>query len=104
VEVDRVLRPEGQLIVRDNIETISEVENIVKSLHWEVRMSYSQDKEGYPNTKLLGEFYWGTGGDALMLEGPLFLGGICVGVELFFEVVSLFPFYFGMSIDFVELV
>jgi hypothetical protein len=46
VEVDRVLRPEGQLIVRDNIETISEVENIVKSLHWEVRMSYSQDKEG----------------------------------------------------------
>ncbi|CAN6241526.1 unnamed protein product [Urochloa humidicola] len=44
VEVDRVLRPEGQLIVRDNIETISEVENIVKSLHWEVRMSYSQDK------------------------------------------------------------
>ncbi|KAK8456319.1 hypothetical protein SEVIR_3G002500v4 [Setaria viridis] len=46
VEVDRVLRPEGRLIVRDNIETISEVENIVKSLHWEVRMSYSQDKEG----------------------------------------------------------
>jgi len=46
VEVDRVLRPEGRLIVRDNIETISEVENIVKSLHWEVHMSYSQDKEG----------------------------------------------------------
>ncbi|CAD6261549.1 unnamed protein product [Miscanthus lutarioriparius] len=46
VEVDRVLRPEGRLIVRDNIETISELENIVKSLHWEVRMSYSQDKEG----------------------------------------------------------
>jgi hypothetical protein len=42
-----VLRPEGRLIVRDNIETISEVENIVKSLHWEVRMSYSRDKEGF---------------------------------------------------------
>lgn len=41
-----MLRPEDRLIVRDNIETISEVENIVKSLHWEVRMSYSQDKEG----------------------------------------------------------
>jgi hypothetical protein len=39
-----------------------------------------------------------------MLEGPLFLGGICVGVELFFEVVLLFPFYFEMLIDFVELV
>lgn len=45
VEVDRILRPEGRLIVRDNTETISEVEAIVKSLHWEVRMSYSQDKE-----------------------------------------------------------
>ncbi|GJN25920.1 hypothetical protein PR202_gb13806 [Eleusine coracana subsp. coracana] len=45
VEVDRILRPEGRLIVRDNTETISEVEAIVKSLHWEVRMSYSQEKE-----------------------------------------------------------
>lgn len=46
VEVDRVLRPQGRLIVRDNIETTSEVENILKSLHWEVRMSYFQEKEG----------------------------------------------------------
>ncbi|GJN01219.1 hypothetical protein PR202_ga18466 [Eleusine coracana subsp. coracana] len=45
VEVDRILRPEGRLIVRDNTETISEVEAIVKSFHWEVLMSYSQDKE-----------------------------------------------------------
>lgn len=45
VEVDRIVRPEGGLIVRDNNETVSEVEAIVKSLHWEVRMSYSQDKE-----------------------------------------------------------
>lgn len=46
MEVDRVLRPQGRLIVRDNIETTSEVENILKSLHWEVRMSYFQEKEG----------------------------------------------------------
>ncbi|TVU16730.1 hypothetical protein EJB05_40307 [Eragrostis curvula] len=46
VEVDRMLRPEGRLIVRDNSETITELETIVKSLQWEVRMSYSQDKEG----------------------------------------------------------
>ncbi|KAL5215080.1 hypothetical protein ABZP36_004232 [Zizania latifolia] len=46
VEVDRILRPEGRLIVRDSLETINEVESIVKSLHWEVRMSYSQDNEG----------------------------------------------------------
>lgn len=46
VEVDRIVRPEGRLIVRDDMETIREVESIVKSLHWEVRLSYSQEKEG----------------------------------------------------------
>ncbi|KAK7247591.1 hypothetical protein RIF29_42476 [Crotalaria pallida] len=45
-EVDRILRPEGTLIVRDTVETISELEGLVKSMHWEVRMSSSKDKEG----------------------------------------------------------
>lgn len=45
-EVDRMLRPDGNLVVRDNVETISEVENLVKSMHWEVCTSYSKDKEG----------------------------------------------------------
>ncbi|CAM0901430.1 unnamed protein product [Alopecurus aequalis] len=46
VEVDRIVRPGGRLIVRDDMDTISEVESIIKSLHWEVRLSYSQEKEG----------------------------------------------------------
>ncbi|KAB1210538.1 putative methyltransferase PMT26 [Morella rubra] len=45
-EVDRILRPEGKLIVRDNTETINELENLLKSMHWEVRLSYSKDNEG----------------------------------------------------------
>lgn len=45
-EVDRMLRPEGKLILRDNVETISQVENLVKSMHWEVLTTYSKDKEG----------------------------------------------------------
>ncbi|XP_048334961.2 probable methyltransferase PMT26 [Ziziphus jujuba] len=45
-EVDRILRPEGKLIVRDNVETINELENMVRSMQWEVRMTYSKDKEG----------------------------------------------------------
>lgn len=45
-EVDRILRPEGMLIVRDNVETVSEVESMAKSLQWEVRLTYSKDKEG----------------------------------------------------------
>lgn len=46
VEVDRILRPGGKLIVRDNIETIGEIENMVKSLHWDIRMIYTKEKEG----------------------------------------------------------
>jgi len=46
VEVDRILRPEGKLIVRDSVEIISELETMLKSLHWEIRMTYSTDKEG----------------------------------------------------------
>ncbi|XP_042488431.1 probable methyltransferase PMT26 [Macadamia integrifolia] len=45
-EVDRILRPEGKLIVRDNVETINEVENMVRSMQWEIRLTYSKDKEG----------------------------------------------------------
>ncbi|GKV21561.1 hypothetical protein SLEP1_g31531 [Rubroshorea leprosula] len=45
-EVDRMLRPEGKLIVRDDVETINQVENLVKSMQWEVRMTYSKDAEG----------------------------------------------------------
>ncbi|KAK1299618.1 putative methyltransferase PMT26 [Acorus calamus] len=45
-EVDRILRPEGKLIVRDNVATITELENMARSLQWEVRMTYSKDNEG----------------------------------------------------------
>ncbi|CAN1234622.1 Probable methyltransferase PMT24 [Linum perenne] len=45
-EIDRILRPEGKLIVRDNVETITEVEKLAKSLHWDVRMIYSKEGEG----------------------------------------------------------
>ncbi|KAK7353717.1 hypothetical protein VNO80_19168 [Phaseolus coccineus] len=45
-EADRILRPEGKLIVRDTVEIIEEVESMVRSLQWKVRMTYSKDKEG----------------------------------------------------------
>ncbi|KAI3689055.1 hypothetical protein L2E82_47003 [Cichorium intybus] len=45
-EVDRILRPEGKLIVRDNVETVAEIENMAKSLHWNIRMTYNKEKEG----------------------------------------------------------
>ncbi|GLT82697.1 hypothetical protein SLE2022_010550 [Rubroshorea leprosula] len=45
-EVDRMLRPGGKLIVRDESTTIGEVEILLKSLHWEVHFTFSKDKEG----------------------------------------------------------
>ncbi|KAL5555428.1 hypothetical protein UlMin_037664 [Ulmus minor] len=45
-EVDRVLRPEGKLIVRDTVEIIKELTSIAQSLKWEIRMTYSKDNEG----------------------------------------------------------
>lgn len=41
-----MLRPEGKLIVRDDVETIDQLENMLRSMQWEVRMTYSKDKEG----------------------------------------------------------
>ncbi|TKY73815.1 methyltransferase PMT26 [Spatholobus suberectus] len=45
-EVDRILRPEGKLIVRDTVEIIEELESMVRSMQWKVRMTYSKEKEG----------------------------------------------------------
>ncbi|KAK6939955.1 putative S-adenosyl-L-methionine-dependent methyltransferase [Dillenia turbinata] len=45
-EVDRILRPGGKLIVRDKVDTISEVESMARSLQWKIRLTYSQENEG----------------------------------------------------------
>lgn len=46
VEVDRLLRPEGKLIVRDTKEMINELEEIARSMNWEIRMTFAQENEG----------------------------------------------------------
>ncbi|KAM3285773.1 putative methyltransferase PMT27 isoform X1 [Capsicum chacoense] len=45
-EVDRIVRPGGKLIVRDDSVTTKEVENLLKSLHWEIRKRISQNQVG----------------------------------------------------------
>ncbi|KAF0894589.1 hypothetical protein E2562_001889 [Oryza meyeriana var. granulata] len=45
VEVDRILRPNGKLIVRDDKETVDEIQGVVRSLQWEVRMTVSKNRE-----------------------------------------------------------
>lgn len=45
-EIDRILRPETWLIVRDDAETISVVESIAKSLQWRIKFSHFGDNNG----------------------------------------------------------
>lgn len=45
-EIDRIVRPGGKLIMRDESSTIGEVENLLKSLHWEVYLNFSKSQEG----------------------------------------------------------
>lgn len=42
-EIDRVVRPGGNLVVRDESSVIGEVEKLLKSLHWEIT---STNQEG----------------------------------------------------------
>ncbi|KAF8095820.1 hypothetical protein N665_0321s0001 [Sinapis alba] len=45
-EVDRIVRPGGKLIVRDEANVIREIENMLKSLHWNVHLTFSKHQEG----------------------------------------------------------
>lgn len=45
-EVDRILRPEGKLIVRDDVDTMHELEGILRSLQWKVQQTYSEGNAG----------------------------------------------------------
>ncbi|XP_024525803.1 probable methyltransferase PMT23 [Selaginella moellendorffii] len=45
VEMDRILRPGGWGIFRDTTTILGEIEPLLKSLHWEIRVSYTQEQE-----------------------------------------------------------
>lgn len=45
MEMDRILRPDGWAIFRDKKETLAKVEEIVKSLHWDVTLTFNKEKE-----------------------------------------------------------
>ncbi|RZC94201.1 hypothetical protein C5167_021446 [Papaver somniferum] len=45
-EVDRILRPDGKLIVRDKVEIIKELMQMAESLQWEIRLTNNKENEG----------------------------------------------------------
>ncbi|KAJ1261008.1 hypothetical protein BS78_10G275300 [Paspalum vaginatum] len=46
VEVDRIVRPGGSIIVRDEAGAVGEVERLLRSLHWDVRLTFSKNDQG----------------------------------------------------------
>ncbi|KAL7607785.1 hypothetical protein Lser_V15G12378 [Lactuca serriola] len=44
-EVDRIVRPGGKLIIRDESTTIGEIKNLLKTLHWKVHLIPSKNQE-----------------------------------------------------------
>jgi hypothetical protein len=46
VEVDRIVRPGGSIIVRDEAAAVGEVKKLLRSLHWDVRLTFSKDDQG----------------------------------------------------------
>ncbi|CAM0876506.1 unnamed protein product [Alopecurus aequalis] len=51
VEMDRILRPGGWAIIREKLEILDPLEAILKSLHWEIMMTFRKDKEGIMSVK-----------------------------------------------------
>ncbi|KAG5565700.1 hypothetical protein RHGRI_001573 [Rhododendron griersonianum] len=59
LEMDRILRPRGSIILRDDVDILSDIKSITDGLQWETRMA---DSEGGPHVreKLLFavKMYW----------------------------------------------
>ncbi|XP_058210977.1 probable methyltransferase PMT15 [Rhododendron vialii] len=59
LEMDRILRPRGSIILRDDVNILSDIKSIIDGLQWETRMA---DSEGGPHVreKLLFavKMYW----------------------------------------------
>nr|GEY87562.1 probable methyltransferase PMT27 [Tanacetum cinerariifolium] len=45
-EIDRILRPGGSLIARDESSMIREMQMLLKSMHWEVNLTFVSKQEG----------------------------------------------------------
>ena len=46
VEVDRIVRPGGSIILRDESAAVGQVEKLLRSLHWDVRLTFSKNNKG----------------------------------------------------------
>ncbi|KAI4372412.1 hypothetical protein MLD38_010649 [Melastoma candidum] len=63
LEMDRILRPEGAIIVRDEVDVMNEVRKIARRMRWEVTLRDHEDGPLVPEKIMVGvKPYWLTGG------------------------------------------
>ncbi|KAL7605797.1 probable methyltransferase PMT2 [Lactuca sativa] len=59
LEMDRILRPEGAVIIRDEVDVIMKVKNIATSLRWDTKLADHEDGPLVPEKILIAvKRYW----------------------------------------------
>jgi len=59
LEMDRILRPEGAIIIRDEVDVLNKVKKIVGGMRWEAKMVDHEDGPLVPEKILVAvKEYW----------------------------------------------
>lgn len=69
LEMDRILRPEGTVIFRDQVDVLMQVKRIVKGMRWNVKMVDHEDGPLVPEKVLFAvKQYWVAGNNTTSSE------------------------------------
>lgn len=62
LEMDRILRPEGTVILRDDVEVLLKIQTMAKGMRWKTLMANHEDSPHIPEKVLFAvKRYWTTG-------------------------------------------
>ncbi|KAM7250303.1 hypothetical protein ACFE04_022186 [Oxalis oulophora] len=65
LEMDRILRPEGAVIFRDEVDTLVKIKKIITGMRWDTKMMDHEDGPLVPEKILVAvKQYWTTGGNS----------------------------------------
>ncbi|WCJ20687.1 S-adenosyl-L-methionine-dependent methyltransferases superfamily protein [Euphorbia peplus] len=70
LEMDRILRPEGSVIFRDEVDALNDVKNIAKGMRWDLKMMDHEDGPLVPEKILVAvKKYWvGSAGNSTSVD------------------------------------
>ena len=67
--MDRILRPEGTVILRDDVDVVNKVRKIVSGMRWDTRMLDHEDGPLVPEKILIAvKRYWVAGGNTSAVQ------------------------------------